>query len=71
MEVSSFYEKLYTTEAPQIPANLEDLFTSVITVEENEMLTHIPDDEEITTTLSLMNPDKASGPDGLTVFFYK
>lgn len=68
---SSFYEQLYTSDAPQLLADLEGLFTCAITIEENEMLTRIPDDEEITVTLSLMKPDKAPGQDGLTVYFYK
>lgn len=39
--------------------------------EENERLIRILDGEEIWETLKRMNPDKAFGPDGMTVFFFR
>lgn len=43
----------------------------MITSEENELLTKVPNAEEIYSTLRKMNPDKAPGPDRMTILFFK
>lgn len=65
-----FYCYLYRTDSSIIPSDLKTLVEKVITEEDNAMLTWMPDRIEIWETLKKMHPDKAPGPDGMTVFFF-
>lgn len=70
-EMVMFYQKLFSTSNPSIPEDLENLIEPLITEEKNSMLTIIPDEEEIFATLRKMSSEKAPGPDGMTVLFFK
>lgn len=70
-ELVSFYSVLYTLDRPNIPFDLDNLVESIITMEENAELIRIPDWVEMWETLKRMPPDKAPGPDGMTVFFFR
>lgn len=64
-----FYQYLFKTSAPIIPANLENLIEPKVSVEDNAMLTCILDEHEILATLK-MHPEKALGLDGMTTMFF-
>lgn len=65
-----FYSSLHRTDNPIIPHDLNNLVEKVITEEDNMLLIKVPDKQEIWDTLKCMPPDKAPGPDGMTVFFF-
>lgn len=67
----NFYSLLYSSEHPSTSSDLDDLIEGSITVEENEQLIRIPNGEEIWKTLKSMNPNKASGPDRMTMLFFR
>lgn len=69
-ELVAFYSSLYSTNNPIIPQNLDNLVEKVITDEDNVLLIKVPEAQEIWDTLKCMHPDKASGPDGMTIFFF-
>lgn len=50
-ELVSFYQQLFLSSDPTIPDDLENLLDPVITSEDNDLLTQIPDGEEIYSTL--------------------
>jgi hypothetical protein len=49
---------------------LDELFTPVITVEDNTMLCAIPEEKEIYYAITHLGLTKAPGPDGMTGLFY-
>lgn len=67
----NFYSLLYSSEHPFTSSDLDDLIEGSITVEENEQLIQIPDWKEIWKTLKSMSPNKASGPDRMTMLFFR
>lgn len=71
VELVSFYSSLYTTDQPNVPSDLEGLVDEVISEEENCMLIRLPDEKEIWEILKGMDPNKAPGSDGMTVFFFR
>lgn len=70
-EMVDFYQHLFTTSHPIIPDDLEMLIDPLITKVENEMLIKIPNVEEIFDMLRKMSSEKALGPDGMTLLFFK
>lgn len=70
-EFLKFFQSLFTTSSPNIPQDLENLIEPVLSVADNLLLTKIPDAEEIHQTLQKMALEKAPGPDGMTVFFFR
>lgn len=69
-ELVRFYQTLFTSNNPIIPDDLENLIELLITYEDNELLTSIPDEHDIYATLKKMHPEKASGLDGMTINFF-
>lgn len=65
------FKILYETTAPTFPEGLENLISSVITLEDSEKIIQIPTPEEIGQTVKEMPYLKASGPDGFPGPFYK
>ncbi|PKI31207.1 hypothetical protein CRG98_048402, partial [Punica granatum] len=65
------FQELFNTSHPDIPDDMEELINQVISQEENESLTRIPDDQEILTALNSIPNLKAPGPDGIPSLFYK
>lgn len=66
-----FYSSLYTLDRPSIPAYLDNLVEPSISNDDSEKLIYTPDGAEIWETLKRMPSDKALGPDGMTIFFFK
>lgn len=66
-----FYQALFTTNNPLILDNLENLIEPLITSNDNEMLTKLLASEEIFAILKKMATEKAPGPSGMTIFFFK
>lgn len=67
----NFYTRLYCSDHPAIPKDLEAIIQPMISEDENEDRIRVPDEKEILTTLKMMNPEKAPGPDRMTTFFPK
>jgi hypothetical protein len=67
----SHFTNLFTSSNPQTENEMLDLFSSVITEEENSALCSISDEEEILGALSSLGSTKAPGPDGFTAPFFK
>jgi hypothetical protein len=67
----SHFSNLFTTSNPTIETEMLDLFSPVITEEENGFLCAIPGEEEVLEALSSLGSTKAPGPDGFTALFYK
>lgn len=58
----AFYMNLFTTSNPVIPEDMDNLIEPLITQDDNEILTRVPDLEEIYATLWRMSSDKALAP---------
>ena len=67
----SHFSNLFTSSSPPIEEEMLDLFTPIITEEENLLLSSIPSEEEVFKALSSLGSSKAPGPDGFTALFYK
>lgn len=70
-ELVDFYQQLFQSSSPDIPTDLEHLIEPLITPEDNAMLTSVPNADEIFLTIKKMSPEKALGPNGMTVFFFR
>lgn len=68
--VVSFYEKLFCTENNCSDNGLiEEVIPSLVTFEQNLMLTNLPSMEEVKEAVLSMNSDGAPWPDGFGAFF--
>jgi hypothetical protein len=67
----SHFSNLYTSSNPLIEQDMLDLFSLVISNEENITLSTPPAEKEIFEALTTLCSTKALGPDGFTAFFYK
>ena len=67
----TFFSELFQTSNPSIPLEVENLFHSVISPEENEELCSIPTTLEIKEVVFSMGSLKAPGLDGLPLLFFK
>lgn len=67
----NFYTRLYCSDHPAIPKDLEAIIQPMISEDENEDRIRVPDEKEILTTLKMMNPEKAPGPDRMTLLFFR
>ena len=66
-----FFTNLFTSSNPSIPCNLENLITPSLFDEDIEMLSKIPSPEEIKEVVFSIGSNKAPGPDGMSVHFFK
>ena len=67
----NYFETLFTTSDPQdLDSALREV-PMLITEEMNNSLTKVISPEEVKRALFSVNLDKASGPDGMTTFFYQ
>jgi hypothetical protein len=69
--LSSHFTNIFTTSNPPIDSEMLDLFSPIISAEENVILSSIPTEEEVVEALSCLGSTKAPGPDGFTALFYK
>ena len=65
------FRKLFKEETVDFPENLDNLIPPSIMVDDNEDLCRIPSPLEIKKTLFDMPAQKAPGPDGFPILFYK
>ena len=65
------FTKLFSSSNPFIENEMLDLFSPIITEEENEILCAPHYEEEILEALTSLVSTKAPRPDGFTVLFYK
>jgi hypothetical protein len=65
------FTTLFTSSNPLIENEMLDLFSPIISEEENAFLCTPPDEEEISEALASLGTTKAPGPDGFTALFYK
>ena len=65
-----FYSNLYTENAPWRPT-FDLTGCPIVTNEENEWLQRPFTDTEVLQTIQLCDGDKAPGPDGYTLKFFK
>lgn len=65
------FTKLFTSDRPVCPSEIDDLIHTSGTERKNQLLTTMPDLEEIRRALFSMGNYKSPGPDGITVIFYK
>lgn len=70
-ELVGFYQNLFSTIHPNIPDDMEQLIEPLITGEENHLLIMVPDANDIFSILWKMSSEKAPGPDGMTMLFFK
>uniref|UniRef100_A0A803QPG7 Reverse transcriptase domain-containing protein n=1 Tax=Cannabis sativa TaxID=3483 RepID=A0A803QPG7_CANSA len=68
---NEFFGELYKAEGTALDGAFYDLFSPLVTVEENTMLKGIPSPEEVWNAVATMHPLKAPGPDGMPGFFYR
>ena len=70
--VIGFYEKLYSTDNTITNSNLvETLIPSIVSVDDNAMLSAIPTNEEIKKAVFGLDPSSAPGPDGFNGSFFQ
>jgi hypothetical protein len=67
----SHFSNLFTSSNPLIEQEMLDLFSPIITNEENTTLNTPPTEKEIFEALSSLGSNKAPGPDGFTTLFFK
>lgn len=68
---AEYFQVLFTTSSP---GNFEDALryvTENVSTKCNETLTRAPTDDEIKKAHFDINPEKAPGPDGMTILFYQ
>jgi hypothetical protein len=68
---AAHFTKIFTSSNPFIEPEMLNLFSPIITEEENALLSSIPAEEEILDALSSLGSTKAPGPDGFTAIFFK
>jgi hypothetical protein len=68
---SSHFTNIFSTSNPPIDSKMMDLFSPIITEEENVILSSIPTEGEVVEALSSLGTTKAPGPDGYTALFYR
>ena len=68
---TSHFKNLFSSSAPLIDEDLLSLFVNCITPEINDSICTLPSKQEILSVLTNIDSIKASGPDGITAFFYK
>jgi hypothetical protein len=68
---TAHFSNLFTSSKPIIEQELLDLFSPVITNEENIILSTPPAEKEVFEALSSLGSTKAPGLDGFTALFYK
>ena len=66
----SFFEKLFSFEGSVIDEELLHVIPEVITLEDSDYLTAIPDQDKVWKTLQSMLAQAAVGPDGFSMNFY-
>ena len=66
-----FYRSLFSSSHPSIPNDLDDIISLYLSDEDREMLVTIPSPKETREVLFSMGSNKALGPDGMSVLFYK
>ena len=67
----SHFSNIFTSTNPHPEAEMLDLFSPVVTKDENAVLCALPAEVEILEALASMGSTKAPGPDGFTTLFYK
>jgi hypothetical protein len=68
---SSHFTNIFSTSNPPIDSKMLDLFSLIISEEENVILRSIPTEEEVVEALSSLGSTKAPRPDSFTVLFYR
>ncbi|KAL6182579.1 hypothetical protein ACLB2K_043998 [Fragaria x ananassa] len=69
--IVDYYKNLFTKHAEYEDSGLvSKVIHSMVTLEENTMLTSVPLSEEIWAAVKSMDPDSASGPDGFNGYFF-
>ena len=66
-----YFEEFFTTTSP---TEFDDFLTEVtpgITPQMNQRLLRVATENEVREALFMMHPEKASGPDGMTAFFFQ
>lgn len=69
--IIDYFDHLFCSSTPSIPSALNQLISPVIDEATSKSLDAIPSPEEIHNTVKSMGSNKALGPDGLPVLFYK
>lgn len=68
----TFYSKLLSSDIPIAKISSLDIIPNLISFDDNDDISRIPTEEEITKCMMEMNKDSTSGPDGFfTLFFQK
>jgi hypothetical protein len=65
------FVKLFNSDNPQFPLDLEGLVPCCISEEENDQLVTPLSPEEVKAAVFAMKSNKAPGPDGMSPIFYK
>jgi hypothetical protein len=68
---SAHFTNIFTSTNPPIEPEMLNLFSPIITEEENALLSSIPVEEEILDALDSLGSTKAPRPDGFTTLFFK
>ncbi|XP_019183220.1 PREDICTED: uncharacterized protein LOC109178127 [Ipomoea nil] len=67
----SFFEHMFTAEVGGFDLTRLDCVPRLVTEEDNEVLTAVPEVEEVKAVVMQMNSTSAAGPDGFSGAFYK
>jgi hypothetical protein len=70
-QFSDYFSKLFTTSNPIVEDEMLNLFSGVVSEEDNSHLCSIPTEVEVIQALASLGFSKASGPDGFIALFYK
>ncbi|KAF9592580.1 hypothetical protein IFM89_016031 [Coptis chinensis] len=69
--LNQYFTDIFTTDSPVRDNQIMDLFKSIVSDRENEILISTPDQEDIWKVVKKMGSLKSPGPDGFQGVFYK
>jgi hypothetical protein len=66
-----YFSKLFSNSNPTVEVDMLNLFSEVVTVEDNSLFYFIPTELEVIQALASLGSSKSPGLDGFTTLFYK
>lgn len=66
----SNFQTIFSTSSPAAPDDISNLFSPIISADDNDFLCRVPDEAEILSVIQSIGASKAPGLDGISALFY-